>query len=487
MRTIPNYINGQWLDSKSQHLEDVVNPATAEVIAQVPFSTQEEVEAAVSAANGAFPEWREVPPPERVGYLFKLEQLMTEHFDEIAGSIVEEEGKTLAEASGEVKRTIENVRDASSVVHQLGYNMKIASGIENKAVRRPRGVYAMIAPFNFPAMVPWWILPYGIATGNTQILKPSEKAPITQNIIFELIEQSGLPTGVMNLVNGDKTVSDYLLKNEGIVGVSSVGSSRAAEAIYKTGTSYGKKVLALGGAKNFATVMEDANLEQAVSNLINSCFGCAGERCLSVDVILIASSVYDQFKDMFVKAAEELKIGYGLDESVRLGPVITQDSKDRISGMIQGALEDGATLALDGRDVTVNGYENGYFLGPIIVENIRPDMQVAQEETFGPVAYLAKVSDGEEGLKQAISITNASRYGNAASIFTESGHYAELFADRIKPGMVGINIGTVAPVAPFPFGGAACSLFGDLKAQGWQVVDFFTEHRTIVTRFFSAG
>ena len=485
MKIVQNYIGGKFVDSAG-HLEDVVNPATAEVIAQVPYTTQEEVEGAVGVANKAFLDWRRVPPTERVVYLFKLEHLLGEqkNFDRIARSIVEEEGKTLAEARGEVTRTIENVRDASSVVHQLGYNMEIARGIEDRVVRRPRGVFAMLAPFNFPAMVPWWIVPYGIATGNTQILKPSERAPITQSIIFELVDQLGLPPGVINLVNGDFTVSNYLLESEGIVGASSVGSSKGAEAIYKRGTSYGKKVLALGGAKNFTTVMADANLEKAVNNIIGSCYGCAGERCLSADVVLVAESVYEQFIGMFVEAARKLKLGYGLNEGVDIGPVITAKSRERILGMIGRALGDGATLALDRRFEVVKGYEKGYFIGPIVLEGVRPGMEIAQEEIFGPVACLMKMADGEVGLREAISITNSSRYGNAASIFTESGYYAKIFESEIKPGMVGINIAVVAPVAPFPFGGTAFSLFGDLKTQGWQIVDFFTEHQTIVSRYF---
>ena len=480
--TLRNYIGGEWRESSSDEVLDVYNPAADEVIAHVPLSTQEEVKEAIAAAKRAFPEWRETPPPTRVQYLFRLKELLEEHFEELSRIIAQEEGKTLDEARGEMRRMIENVEVATGIPSlMMGYGLEdIARGIDEEVVRQPLGVFAMIPPFNFPAMVPWWFAPYALATGNTYIIKPSEQVPLTQNKIFELLDELDLPPGVINLVNGAKGVVDLLLESPDIVGISAVTSTPVARYIYSKAAAHGKRVQCQAGAKNFLIVMPDADLERTVPALLASFFGCAGERCLAGAVLVAVGDIYEPLKERFLEAASRIKVGDPLDETTQMGPVISKQHKERVLGYIERGLEEGAKLLLDGRGVRVEGHERGYFIGPTVFDEVRPEMTIAQEEIFGPVVSLIRVED----LDEAIELIHANPYGNAASIFTASGSAAREFKHRVECGNIGINIGIVAPMAFFPFGGRKDSFFGDLHGQGQDAIDFFTEKKVVITRWW---
>jgi malonate-semialdehyde dehydrogenase (acetylating)/methylmalonate-semialdehyde dehydrogenase len=476
-----NYVAGEWRESKAAEALDVHNPATDEVIARVPLSTHQEVDEAVRAAQAAFAEWRATPPSVRVQYLFRLKALMEECFEDLARTITREEGKTLDEARGEVRRTIENIEVAAGIPSlMMGYNLEdVATGIDEEMVRQPLGVFAMVPPFNFPAMVPWWFAPTAIATGNTYIVKPSERVPCSQNRIFELVEKTDLPPGVLNLVNGGKQVVDWLLEHPGIVGVSSVTSTRVAKHIYRKATEHGKRAQCQAGAFNFLVVMPDADLDRTVPALITSCFGCAGERCLSGAVVMPVGDIYQPLKARFVEAAAKLKVGDPSDETVQMGPVISKQAKERMLFCIERGLAEGAELILEGRNVKVHGSEKGYFIGPTIFDNVKPEMAIAREEIFGPVRCIMKA----DSLDQAIGIIHDVPFGNAASIFTASGAAAREFKYRVMCGNIGINIGVPAPVAYFPFGGRKESFFGDLHGQGLDAVDFFTEKKIVISRW----
>jgi len=482
MKAIKNYINGQWVDSKSTQILDVVNPATTEVIARVPLSTPDEVRTAIQAAKDAFPEWRETPPLTRVRYMFRLKNLMEEDFEELSRVIVQEEGKCIDEARGEVRRAIEQVEVATGIPSlMMGYNLEdIAVGIDEYCVRQPLGVFCAIAPFNFPLMVPLWFLPYAVACGNTYIVKPSEQVPLSQYRLFELMDEAGFPEGVINLVNGTKEVVDTLLESPDVKGVSFVGSTRVGRYIYQKAAENGKRAQCQTAAKNFLVVMPDANLDRTVASLLTSFFGCAGERCLSGAVLLAVGDIYEPLKKKFVDAASRLKVGYGLDETVQMGPVISKRHMERVLGYIGKGLQDGAKLMLDGRSIRVEEYPNGHFIGPTIFDQVRPQMTIANEEIFGPVACIIKTSD----LDEAIDIIHANPYGNAASIYTSSGKWAREFQYRVQCGNIGINIGIVAPMAFFPFGGSKDSFFGDLHGQGRDAIDFFTENKIVISRWF---
>ncbi len=477
-----NYINGQWVDSKSTQILDVVNPATTEILARVPLSTPDEVITAIEAAKDAFWEWRETPPLTRARYMFRLKNLMEEHFEELSRVIVQEEGKCIDEGRGEVRRAIEQVEVAAGIPSlMMGYNLEdIAVGIDEYCVRQPLGVFCAIAPFNFPLLVPLWFLPYAVACGNTYIVKPSEQVPLSQNRLFELIDEAGFPRGVINLVNGAKEVVDTLLESPDVKGVSFVGSTRVGKYVYQKATENGKRAQCQTGAKNFLVVMPDANLERAVASLLSSFFGCAGERCLSGAVLLAVGDIYEPLKEKFVHAASKLKVGYGLDETVQMGPVISKRHMERVLGYIEKGLQEGAKLILDGRDMRVEDYPNGYFIGPTVFDQVGPQMTIANEEIFGPVACIVKVSD----LDEAIDIIHANPYGNAASIYTSSGQWAREFKYRVQCGNIGINIGIVAPMAFFPFSGSKDSFFGDLHGQGRDAIDFFTENKVVISRWF---
>jgi malonate-semialdehyde dehydrogenase (acetylating)/methylmalonate-semialdehyde dehydrogenase len=479
---IKNYVNGQWVDSKSTEILDVVNPATTEVIGRVPLSAPDEVRTAIQAAKDAFPEWRETPPVNRARYMFALKDLMEDQFEELSSIIVEEEGKCIDEARGEVRRGIEQAETASGIPSlMMGYNLEdVAVGIDESVVRQPLGVFCAVAPFNFPLMVPLWFWPYAVACGNTYIVKPSEQAPLSQEKLFELIDEVDLPEGVINLVNGAKGVVDTLLESPDVQGVSFVGSTPVGKYIYQKAAENGKRAQCQAGAKNFLVVMPDADLDRTVPALITSFYGCAGERCLSGAVLLAVGDVYEPLRDKFVDAASRLKVGYGLDETVQMGPVVSKRHMGRVLGFIEKGLGEGAKLLLDGRGIKVEEYPNGYFIGPTIFDEVTPEMTIASEEIFGPVASIIKVKD----LDEAMHIIEANPYGNASSIFTSSGKWAREFKYKVRCGNIGINIGVVAPMAFFPFSGSKDSFFGDLHGQGRDAIDFFTEKKVVISRWF---
>ncbi len=478
---LKNYIDGEWVESSGKLL-DVHNPATGEVIAQVPLSTAEEVDQAVAAAKAAFEEWRETPPLVRARYMFRLKGLMEERFEELARTVVKEHGKILDEARGEVRRAIENVEVAMAVPSlMMGYNAEdIAEGIDEEAVLQPVGVFCCVAPFNFPAMVPFWFLPYAIACGNTYIVKPSEVCPISQSLLFDLMDEADLPPGVVNLVNGSRETVDALLTHPGVAGVSFVGSTPVAKHIYSTAAAHGKRAQCQAGAKNCLVVMPDAVLDRTVANILTSAFGTAGQRCLAGALVLAVGEVYEPLKEQLVAAASQIQVGYGLDEGVQMGPVVSRRALDRILGYIEKGLEEGAELILDGRNVRVEGYPNGYFVGPTIFDKVRPEMVIAREEIFGPVLGIIRVADFDEALEIIAGIP----YGNAASLFTSSGRWAREFKYRVRCGNLGINIGIAAPIASFPFGGMKESFFGDLHGQGRDAIQFFTDRKVVITRWF---
>jgi len=450
---LKNYIDGEWVESQSDEVLDVGNPATGEVIAQVPLSTVEEVNRAVSAAAEAFQEWRETPSPVRARYMLRLKVLMEEHFEDLACAIVKEHGKIIDEARGEVRRAIENVEVAASVPSlMMGYNAEdIAAGIDEECVLQPVGVFCCVAPFNFPAMVPFWFLPYAVACGNTFIVKPSEICPVSQDRLFEMLDEVDFPPGVVNLVHGAKGVVDALLTHPDVAGVSFVGSTPVGKYIYSTAAA-----------------------------LLTSAFGTAGQRCLSGALVLAVGDVYEPLKAQLVEAASRLKIGDGLDEATQMGPVVSQKSLDRILGYVEKGVEEGAELILDGRGVQVEGYPSGHFIGPNIFDQVKPEMTIAREEIFGPVLGIIAVADFEE----ALAIIKGIPYGNAASLFTTSGKWAREFKYRLPCGNIGINIGVAAPIATFPFAGMKDSFFGDLHGQGRDAIQFFTDRKVVITRWF---
>jgi malonate-semialdehyde dehydrogenase (acetylating)/methylmalonate-semialdehyde dehydrogenase len=478
-----NYINGEWVSSESSTLGDVWCPATGEKIAEVPYSTAAELDRAVEAAKAAFPEWRHTPPLTRARYLFRLKELFEENFEDIARVLVTEEGKTIDESRGEVRRMIENLEHATGVTTIMtGYSMEdIADGIDCNAERMPMGVFGCIAPFNFPAMVPYWFMPYAVVTGNTYIVKPSEQVPMTQTRIFEIIDDElNLPEGVLNMVHGSRDVVNAMLVNPKVEGISFVGQTRTARYIYKMCGETGKRVQALGGAKNCVVVMPDADLDQGMPSLITSFYGCAGERCLSGAILVAVGDVYDELKEKFVAAAKSLRVGNGMDAMTQMGPVISATHKERVLGYIEKGLDEGAKLILDGRGIQVEGHPNGFFIGPTVFDQVTPDMTIAKEEIFGPVVPITRVDD----LGQAIELINSRGFANAACLYTSSGKMAREFKHHVEPSMIGINIGIAAPMSYFPFGGAGDSFFGDLKGHGREIFQFFTDTKVVISRWF---
>ncbi len=479
---VPNFINGEWVTSKTTQWQDVHNPATGEVLAQVPFSTSEEVDAAIAAAQEAFEDWRRTPPLTRARILFRFRDLMEEHFEDLARSVTLENGKTLDEARGEIRRTIENVETAAGIPSlMLGtYAEDISVGIDEEAIRQPLGVCTMFAPFNFPAMVPMWFVPYALATGNTYVLKPSERTPLTQNKLAELLVEAGVPEGVYNIVHGSADVARQLIEDPRVKAVSFVGSTPVAKEVYRLAAAAGKRVQCQGGAKNMLVVMPDASLQRTVPAIITSAFGNAGQRCLAGSAVLAVGDIHKPLVEQLVERAATLRVGNGMDEQTQMGPVITPQAKARIIGYIERGVEQGARLVLDGRGVHVPGGEDGNFIGPTIFDDVTPDMDIAQDEIFGPVLSVIPVPD----LEAAIATIERSRYGNMACIFTDSGRAAREFKYRVPAGNIGINIGVAAPIAFFPFGGMKDSFFGDLHGQGQDAVDFFTHKKVVITRWF---
>jgi len=481
-QVIKNYINGEWVKSRTSTYGDVWCPATGERIATVPYSTKEDVDQAAQAAKAAFWEWRATPPLTRARYLFRLKEAFENQFEDIARTLVREMGKVIDEARGEVRRMIENVEHATGVTTMMtGYCLEdIAKDIDSYAERQPIGPFACIAPFNFPAMVPWWFLPYAVVTGNTYIVKPSEQVPMTQTRIFEAMEDAGFPPGVVNMVHGSRDVVNALLDHPDIRGISFVGSTPTAKFIYKRCGETGKRVQALGGAKNAVVIMPDANLEKGMPSLITSFYGCSGQRCLSGSMLVGVGGIYSELRDRFVASAKGLKVGDGLDEKTQMGPVISAQHKKRVLHYIEEGVKEGAEPILDGRNVKVaEGYTDGFYVGPTVFDKVTPEMVIAREEIFGPVVSMIQAKN----LDEAIQLINTRGFANAACIYTGSGGVVREFKYRVRPSMIGVNIGIAAPMSFFPFGGAGDSMFGDIKGHGREVFQFFTDAKVVITRW----
>jgi malonate-semialdehyde dehydrogenase (acetylating)/methylmalonate-semialdehyde dehydrogenase len=478
---IPNYVGGTWQTPSERDALDVINPATGEPIARVPLSTAADVDRIVKAAVTAFESWRRTPPTERIQYLFKLKQLLEENFEDIARTITLEAGKTIGEARGELRRGIENVECATGIpTLSMGYNLEdIASGIDEMMIRQPLGVVAAIVPFNFPGMIPLWFLPYAIACGNCFVLKPSERVPLTMQKVFALLDRTGLPPGVVSLVNGAKEAVDALLDHPEVRAISFVGSSPVARYIYERSAKAGKRVQCQGGAKNPVVVMPDADMDASLKVILDSAFGCAGQRCLAASVAVPIGDAQRTFTPLLLEAARSRKVGFGLDPDVELGPVITTQSRDRIAGLVDRGIAEGGRVLVDGRGVRVKGYEKGSFVGATVIELPKAGGELAQTEIFGPVLSLTNAAN----LDEAIAAVNASAFGNMACIFTASGAAARKFRYEARVGNVGVNIGTPAPMAFFPFSGWRGSFFGDLHAQGKDAIEFYMDKKIVVERW----
>ena len=483
---VKNFINGEWVESKGE-IKDVVNPATCQTIAKVPISTKDEIDAAVKAAQEAFPDWRRTTPVARARCLFRLKELLEEHFEELSRIQTQEHGKTIDESRGETRRGIENVEVACGIpTLMMGYNAEdIASGIDEYVIRQPLGVFGIIGPFNFPFMIPLWSAPYAVATGNCVIIKPSSEVPNSQTRLAELVDEAGFPPGVWNVVHGGRTVVNGMLDHPGIEGIAFVGSTPTArDVIYRRCGETGKRVIAQGGAKNFIVIMPDCNVRATIPALMTSFFGNTGQRCLSgANLIVVGEDdrFYNDFMDGVADTSSEILIGYGLDEAVQMGPLRDKEKKEKIIGYIESGIQQGAKLRLDGREniKIVGDYPQTCFLGPTIFENVTPDMKIASEEIFGPVMSVLRAKN----LDEAIEICNANPFGNAHAIFTSSGKSAREFQYRVTSGNVGINIGIVAPMAFFPFSGMKDSFFGILHTQGQEAVRFFTESKVVIQRW----
>src|SRR5271163_2493154 len=479
--TIPNYINGQWGESQAGEWQDVVNPATAEVLGRVPISDAAEVTRVIDAAQAAYPEWRRTPAEDRIQPLFKLKMLLEEHLDELSRIITQENGKTFTEARAEMRRAIENVEVACGIPMMMqGYNLEdIARGIDEMMIRQPLGVVAAITPSNFPGMIPFWFLPYAIATGNTLVVKPSERVPLTMKRTFELLEQTGLPNGVVNLLNGGREAVDALIDHPKVRAISFVGSTAVARAVYARAGANGKRAQCQGGAKNHVIVLPDADMKMATQIISDSAFGCAGQRCLAVSVAVTIGEAQKTFRDSIAEAASKLKVGNGLDEGVQMGPVISASSKSRIESLIGVGEKEGAKVLLDGRGAKIPSYETGSFVKPTLLDGVAADSELAHTEIFGPVLSLVHANDMDE----AIAFLERSPYGNQASLFTSSGAAARRFRYEAPAGNIGINIGVAAPMAYFPFSGWKDSFFGIMHGQGRDAIEFYTEKKVVVERW----
>ncbi|HEX3317453.1 MAG TPA: CoA-acylating methylmalonate-semialdehyde dehydrogenase [Solirubrobacteraceae bacterium] len=482
-RVLDNYIAGRWTPAAAEDALDVTNPSTGAVLARVPLSSAADLDAAVRAAREALPAWRAVSTIERARRLFALREGLDARRDELARSVTVEMGKTLADARAEVARMIEMVECACAIPTTMQGRVleDVARNVDAETVRQPVGVCAAIVPFNFPAMVPFWFLPFAIGCGNTFVLKPSEQVPLTQQIAFEVLDGLGLPDGVVNLVNGGRGVVEGILDHPGIDAVSFVGSAPVARLVYERAAKAGKRVQALGGAKNHMVVMPDAAIDETVAGIVGSAFGAAGQRCMAGSVVVTVGEAHDRLLPPLCAAARALRVGDGIEEATDVGPVISCDARDRIRDWIERSVRDGAVLAVDGRAAAAD--PGGAYVGPSILDDVRPDMDVAREEVFGPVLAVIRT----ETLDDAIAVVNGSRFGNGASIFTESGAAVRRYRHDVEAGMVGVNIGVAAPVAFFPFSGWKDSFLGDLHAHGPDAVDFYTRKKTVTSRFFATG
>ncbi len=476
---VPALIGGRFQESGSDEVDPIYDPATGETIALLPYSTPEEIDRAVRAAAEAFPAWADTPVPDRAQVMFRFKALLEDLFEELSRLVTHENGKTLPEARGEVRRAIEVVELACGApTLMMGTNLdQIADGIDEELVRFPVGVVAGITPFNFPNMVPLWMIPLAIVCGNTFVHKPSQRTPLSAVRIGELLTEAGLPDGVFNVVHGSKESVDALLTHPDVVAVSFVGSAGVAQYIYATGAASGKRVQALGGAKNHLLVMDDADLDKTVTALLSSAFGNAGQRCLAGSVAVGVGSLGDALVQELSSQAGRLKVGPGMEPDTDMGPVIREERRKELIGYIEQGEEVGATLVADGRGV---GPSDGFFLGPTIFDRVTPDMALWRDEMFGPVLSVVRASD----IHEALNVLNASSYGNAASIFTTSGANAREFKRRAEAGMLGVNVGVAAPMAFFPFTGWKRSFFGDLHATGQDGVRFYTRHKVVTSRWW---
>ncbi len=481
MMTILNCIDGKWIEPKTDDYVEVVNPATGELLARTPLCGAAEVDSAAQAAAAALPAWRRTPVQERVQFLFRLRDLLKSNMDEISRTITNEAGKTFDESKAEMVRAIENVEIACGMpMLSKGEIVEdIAPGIDEIMLRQPVGVCATVAPFNFPGMIAFWYLPYALACGNTYIMKPSEKVPLTMQLIFRLFEQAGFPSGVVNLVNGARGAVDALLDHPSIRAITFVGSTATAKYLYARASANGKRVQAQAGAKNPVIILPDADMEMATKIVADSAFGCAGQRCLAVSVAVTVGEARNTFTEMICDAATSRVVGDGLDQGVQMGPVINHSSRERIEDLIAVGKAEGAGLPVDGRNPRIKGYERGSFVRPTILTDVPRGGEVARTEIFGPVLGLMHVAT----IDDAIDLANAGAYGNQASLFTSSGSAARKFRYEVQAGNVGINIGVAAPMAFFPFSGWKESFFGDMHGQGMDAVEFFTQKKVVVERW----
>ena len=478
---LTHWINGQHVKGTSGRFGDVYNPATGEVVSRVPLASQGELAAAVEAARSAWPDWAQTPPLSRARIMFKYKALIEENADELAAIITAEHGKVLSDAHGSLTRGLEVVEYACGIPQLLKgeYTEQVGRGIDAWTTRQPIGVCAGITPFNFPAMVPMWMYPMAIACGNTFILKPSEKDPSCALRLAELASEAGLPDGVLNVVNGDKVAVDAILAHPHIPAISFVGSTPIAQYIYATGTAHGKRVQALGGAKNHMVVMPDADVDQAADALMGAAYGSAGERCMAISVAVAVGDAGDRLMDLLKPKVEALKIGPGTDESMDMGPLVTADHLRKVSSYVEVGIEEGAELVVDGRDYSIQGYEKGFFIGGCLFDNVTPDMRIYKEEIFGPVLSVVRSPDFD----MALQIINDHEFGNGVSIFTRDGDAAREFTNRIEVGMVGVNVPIPVPMAFHSFGGWKGSLFGDTHMHGPEGVRFYTRQKAVTSRW----
>jgi malonate-semialdehyde dehydrogenase (acetylating)/methylmalonate-semialdehyde dehydrogenase len=478
---VKNYVGGEWLTSATEHVA-LTNPATGEALGSVPKGSAHDVDLAVAAAKAAFPAWRDTPPSTRARYLFDLRNVMEQNYDELLAICTQEHGKTLEESKGDVRRGIENVETGAGIPSMMMGDAleQIAAGIDCVAVRQPMGVFAAIAPYNFPSMVPLWFLPYCIATGNTMVVKPSEQVPFSQLRLFELIDKIGLPKGVVNTVNGGRDVVNGILEHKDIAGVSFVGSTPVAKHVYERCGATGKRVQALGGAKNYTVMMDDCVWDKSVANVIDSAFGCAGQRCLATSIVVGVGAAHKKLRELLPEACKKVKVGYGMDAGVTMGPVISASHKEKVLAYIERGIKEGAELLVDGRNCKVEGYPKGHFIGPTVFAKVSPSMAIASEEIFGPVLCLLETAT----LDEAIQMAKKHPFANAASIYTQNGTSARTFSNQIDASMVGVNIGVAAPMSYFTFGGNKGSFFGDLKAHGADGIRFYTQNKTSIQRWW---
>jgi len=481
MKNIFHFVDGKEFKGESKRLADVFNPATGEVQAKVNLASKSDVDAAIKVASQAFPEWADTPPITRARILFKFKELIEKNSDELTKLIVAEHGKVYDDAKGSLTRGLEVVEFACGIPHLLKgeFTENVGRGVDSWSMRQPLGVCAGITPFNFPAMVPMWMFPVAIACGNTFILKPSEKDPSCSMMLADLLKEAGLPDGVFNVVNGEKESVDALLEHKDVAAISFVGSTGIAKYIYENAAKFEKRVQALGGAKNHCVVMPDSDLDQAVNGLMGAAYGSAGERCMAQSVAVAVGNVGDELVKRLSQKVEALKVGPGMDKTSEMGPLVTKEHLDKVRGYVDLGIEEGAKLVVDGRNLKLQGYENGFYIGGCLFDHVTDKMRIYKEEIFGPVLSVVRVKD----FNSAVDLINNHEYGNGTSIFTRDGDSARTFTNKIKVGMVGVNIPIPVPMAFHSFGGWKRSLFGDQHMHGPEGVRFYTKLKTITSRW----